>query len=264
MEACRSHLRLPSRVQTAIRLGGNHSVAQETIATTTTTEGTMNQAHLLNHLVRSEPGIRVERIDPDFDHLAWFTMGKLLGNPHVIADDERAVCIFRFLMRRMPSNLTAYVSPWSLVAATEPDHEFFTAARSEQRAWHTRLQSIFFGSARTQKFFGLRGTKKATIDPALRQLEYHGVLIVSGKHIFPDRWPRPTEHQERLSLVSHRFGRLIVLADLPHLRHRCRCECGNMKDVDRNHLRSGRTKSCGCLAQAQKATIEARRNQRGR
>lgn len=220
--------------------------------------------HLLNHLVRREPGVLVGRTDPDVDHLAWSTMRKLLGKPRVIGDDGQAVVVFRHVMRRMPGELNAYVTPWSVVTAASPDHEFLATARSEQRAWHNRLRSSFFGSARTQKFFGLRGAKKATTDPALRQLEYHGVLVVSGRHAFPDLWPRPTEHQGRLSLVGQEFGRLVVLADLPHRRHLCRCECGNTREVDRSHLRSGRTKSCGCLAQAHRATIAARRRQRGR
>lgn len=224
----------------------------------------MNPDHPLNHLVRREPGVRVERTDPDPDHLAWFTMRKLLGKPHAIGDDGRAVTIFRFLMRQMPGNLTAYVSPCSVVTATGPDHKFLATARSEQRAWHARLQSMLFGSARTQKYFGIRGEGKATKDPALRQLEYHGVLIVSGEHVFPDRWPSPVEQQERLTLLGQQFGRLTVIADLPQQRHRCRCECGNLKEAGRNHLRSGRMKSCGCLAKAQKATNEARRHRRGR
>ena len=220
--------------------------------------------HLLNHLVRREPGVQVERTDPNFDHLAWFTMRKLLGKPDAIGDDGQAVAFFRFLMKRMPDSLNAYVSPWSVVTTNVTDRDFVAAARSEQRAWHKRLHSIFFGSARTQKFFGLRGEKKATTDPALRQLEYHGVLIVSGKHVFPDRWPSPVEQQERLTLLGQQFGRLTVIADLPQQRHRCRCECGNLKEADRNHLRSGRMKSCGCLAKAQKSTNEARRHRRGR
>lgn len=225
---------------------------------------TLHPEHPLNHLVRHEPGVFVERTDPDINHLAWFTLRKLLGKTHPIGGDGGAVKVFLHLMRRIPVNLTAYVNPWSVVTATEPDYEFITAARSEQRAWHARLRSMFFGSARTQKFFGLRGAKKSIIDPVLRQLEYHGVLIVSGKHIFPDRWPRPNEKEERLALVGRTFGRLTVIADLPHRRHHCRCECGIMKEVDRSHLRSGRTKSCGCLAQAQKAIYEARRHHRGR
>ena len=226
--------------------------------------------HLLNQLVQKEPGVRVERTDPSVDHLAWFTLRKLLGIHNVIGDDAGAVAWFRFLMKRMPLSLNAYVSPWSVVTSAEPTREFLTTAKSEQRAWHARLQSMLFGSARTQKYFGIRGSEKARKDPALRQLEYHGVLIVRGRHIFPNQWPDPagqkdrSKQPERLTLVGQTFGKLTVIADLPHRRHRCQCECGNFKEGDRNHLRAGRMKSCGCLAKAQKATNEARRRRRGR
>lgn len=57
------------------------------------------------------------------------------------------------------------------------------------------------------------------------------------------------------SLVGQRFGRLTVLEKIEPLdpvvkkmtRYRCRCDCGNIKDVNACHLKSGGTKSCGCL-----------------
>lgn len=230
----------------------------------------MNPGHPLNHLVRREPGVRVERTAPNFDHLAWFTMRKLLGKPDVIGDDGQAVTLFRFLMKRMPIDLTAYVSPWSVVAAAEPDREFLGNAKREQRAWHARLSSMFFNSHRAERYFGVRGGSRRSKDPALRQLEYHGVLVVRGRHIFPNQWPDQAEQQEPvkpqgpLPLVGQTFGQLTVIADLPQQRYRCQCTCGNVTEADRNHLRSGRRKSCGCLADAQRNTIAARRRRRGR
>lgn len=53
--------------------------------------------------------------------------------------------------------------------------------------------------------------------------------------------------------VGEVFGRLTVLELLPsvsprgHLRARVACECGATKIVGRRHLRSGATRSCGCL-----------------
>lgn len=56
-----------------------------------------------------------------------------------------------------------------------------------------------------------------------------------------------------ISLVGQKYGKLTVLA-----RHECntksnkplwvcKCECGNISIVDGSRLKSGNTKSCGCL-----------------
>lgn len=49
------------------------------------------------------------------------------------------------------------------------------------------------------------------------------------------------------NIVGQRFGRLVVLEELPGSRIRCKCDCGNETVVLRPNLRSGNTKSCGCL-----------------
>lgn len=55
----------------------------------------------------------------------------------------------------------------------------------------------------------------------------------------------------RKDLTGMEFGRLRVIASAGrngrHLLYRCRCECGNVRDVRRGNLTSGNTKSCGCL-----------------
>jgi hypothetical protein len=52
-------------------------------------------------------------------------------------------------------------------------------------------------------------------------------------------------------LTNCRFGRLIVIDLSPNLDPvaiwRCRCDCGKEKLVKHLNLKSGRTKSCGCL-----------------
>ncbi len=55
-----------------------------------------------------------------------------------------------------------------------------------------------------------------------------------------------------IDLKDLRFGKLIVLDRLSakgekHIKWRCRCECGNVVDVSGTHLKSGHTKSCGCI-----------------
>lgn len=55
-------------------------------------------------------------------------------------------------------------------------------------------------------------------------------------------------------LTGQHFGRLTVLerdyapeSRTGHAKWRCLCACGNMKTAGSNALRSGHTRSCGCL-----------------
>lgn len=54
-------------------------------------------------------------------------------------------------------------------------------------------------------------------------------------------------------MTGERFGRLVVVETLfgygkHHRKHcRCVCDCGNEKIIDAGALRSGATRSCGCL-----------------
>lgn len=53
-----------------------------------------------------------------------------------------------------------------------------------------------------------------------------------------------------IDLTGNRYGRLIVLS-LGSMGRTpiwvCRCDCGVVKNVRRDDLRDGKTKSCGCL-----------------
>ena len=52
-------------------------------------------------------------------------------------------------------------------------------------------------------------------------------------------------------LTGKKFGRWTVLSRAPNRGTRtawtCKCECGTVKDILSCHLKSGRSKSCGCL-----------------
>ena len=52
-------------------------------------------------------------------------------------------------------------------------------------------------------------------------------------------------------LTGKRFGRLTVLKRVGTIARRpiwrCRCDCGRKTDVRSSDLKSGNTKSCGCL-----------------
>ena len=71
----------------------------------------------------------------------------------------------------------------------------------------------------------------------------------------------PTKKErDRTSLIGKRFGSLVVIAYAGdeyigkdnNSRWICNCDCGNTTVVGSNKLKSGHTKSCGCL-QKQKA-----------
>lgn len=55
----------------------------------------------------------------------------------------------------------------------------------------------------------------------------------------------------RLDLAGQRFGRLTAVEDVgsqcSHRVWRCVCDCGEDAEVPACHLKSGHTRSCGCL-----------------
>lgn len=56
----------------------------------------------------------------------------------------------------------------------------------------------------------------------------------------------------RIELAGHLFGKLVVISDAPSTKAGramwlCECECGKSVLVSGKELRSGNTKSCGCL-----------------
>ncbi|MCI1859004.1 MAG: hypothetical protein LKI80_12700 [Sporolactobacillus sp.] len=57
--------------------------------------------------------------------------------------------------------------------------------------------------------------------------------------------------RKRIDITGQRFGRLVAIQEVPttdHIRrYLCQCDCGRQKVVRMDLLRTGRTKSCGCL-----------------
>lgn len=71
----------------------------------------------------------------------------------------------------------------------------------------------------------------------------------------------------RCELSGQRFGRLTAVRDAGSdaANHRlwlCRCDCGQETTVSTNRLRTGNTKSCGCLYRETKTTHGATRGGR--
>ncbi len=62
-----------------------------------------------------------------------------------------------------------------------------------------------------------------------------------------------------IDLTGQKFGRLFVIERMANNKHRqsmwlCRCDCGKEKTIWSGDLKSGNTKSCGCLKR-EKITI---------
>jgi hypothetical protein len=56
---------------------------------------------------------------------------------------------------------------------------------------------------------------------------------------------------KKIEMMGKQFGMLTVIEDAGkdskgHLMYKCRCECGNVKNIHGTHLRSNKTISCGC------------------
>ena len=62
----------------------------------------------------------------------------------------------------------------------------------------------------------------------------------------------PEHSRKKLDLTGQRYGKLTVLEPAENVGSRtawrCRCDCGGEAVVTTRCLRSGRTKSCGCLS----------------
>lgn len=54
-------------------------------------------------------------------------------------------------------------------------------------------------------------------------------------------------------LTGKKFGRLTAIGYIGQSKWRCVCECGNTSETKASALKSGKSKSCGCLAKEQAA-----------
>lgn len=50
-----------------------------------------------------------------------------------------------------------------------------------------------------------------------------------------------------LSIIGKKFGKLTVLQYIGNSMYKCKCECGNIKNIRRDSLTTGNTTSCGCI-----------------
>lgn len=50
-----------------------------------------------------------------------------------------------------------------------------------------------------------------------------------------------------IDLTGQKFNKLTPIKYLGKSKWLCKCDCGNVTEVQRGHLQNGHTKSCGCL-----------------
>jgi len=63
----------------------------------------------------------------------------------------------------------------------------------------------------------------------------------------------------KINEIGNKYGSLTVIDNAQNDRHGkthflCKCKCGTVKSVSSTYLRSGRTKSCGCLMGSRRET----------
>ncbi|HWA98544.1 MAG TPA: hypothetical protein VG713_08625 [Pirellulales bacterium] len=199
--------------------------------------------------------ISVTTFHEDIEHLEWQTISNIVGK--VTAGEplprDSIEGAFRVLVREPKDLGTLFANPKCLITANQPSEEFLDVARQAQHAWLRSLRQIL----------GNRGCRHAMREasPLRRQLAFTGVLICGGKHFRNDSWPTADELDPDPEV---KFGRLTRVEVLPGGRWRCLCTCGREKVIRREHLRSGRTKSCGCLRAELDAKLRLRRARRAR
>ena len=58
--------------------------------------------------------------------------------------------------------------------------------------------------------------------------------------------PRAKGSPRRVELAGQRFGKWVVLHRVEGALWKCRCDCGNEREVQTGTLKLGKSKSCGC------------------
>lgn len=63
------------------------------------------------------------------------------------------------------------------------------------------------------------------------------------------------------TLLGKKIGKLIVLEESKTRNNYflCQCECGNLKEIRKDHLKRGEIKSCGCLLKKDNMKTETRK-----
>jgi hypothetical protein len=119
----------------------------------------------------------VERFEIDWDNLAWCTLRRLLEEPGPARLSDAGIerVFRRALAIRLWSVPCLYMNPQFTVSAMHAGPAFVTAAQHAQQRWLRTVKRLV-GSAANLK----RQLQQSS--SLLKQLQFTGVLIVTGKH----------------------------------------------------------------------------------
>lgn len=170
------------------------------------------RSHPFGHLVRREPGVRVERSEPLVASLACSTFGRLTGAFLSEGVEGLAIAFFNSGLLDIPPPLTVYATPCSVITADRPSHEFLIAAEEEKRTWQSRYRDLLAEVPEIRKHTDLGSRNRTEDELALTELEFHGVLILGGRHVSPDSWPTPEALSGLIDASSAKSGSLQVQA----------------------------------------------------
>ena len=184
--------------------------------------------------------VQVTRIDCDWDNLAWQTLVNLTGTDETPPPEERIEPALRFCLSQHFVQGNVYANPGYVIHSSCVSQSFVLAAKRVQSSWLHRVRQTLGNSVYQKE------CRQAT--PLMRSLQFTGLLILNGKHVRNDQWLTTSQlSATRTFLEGQQFGRLTVIKVESQGSCLCRCQCGNETHVQRQHLVSGRSQSCGCL-----------------
>ncbi len=210
--------------------------------------------------------IELIEYEPDFESLERDMVRRLGATEETPHELIYLADVARIFLKAHPEMGTQYLNPRFTIRAVGPTDTFFTLVRWARAIWIKQLRDAVPGSG--YSFFDLPRLRRPKREikiakSVLRRLRISGVLIVQNSHVPTGKVPRPRhDGGRRPSLIGQSFGRLIVTEMLPGGDCRCRCRCGRETTARRQHLLSGRRRSCGCrhgeIQARQKAMKECR------
>jgi hypothetical protein len=91
------------------------------------------------------------------------------------------------------------------------------------------------------------GYKVDVVCPECQQVRtvHYKSIVKAGHHVC---LPCMIKKQAKILPIGKRYGKLVVIKESQKSGYSlCKCDCGQLTEVDNYRLKTGNTKSCGCL-----------------